>query len=170
MKYSGSITIVDEDGNAIFERELTDDEILEAVLAAIPDTENEAEPEPVVPPPAKSKAGRPAGGKNKPAKEPKACCGSIGARHMKGCTGAPTPFGGSVGAQAKASDAAWDGYDAPISSDQFDDIKILQIEREMGEDEIAGEVEVDAAEIMLAMCAKTFDEYYRMSRKAAFKS
>ena len=41
MKYGGSISIVDDEGNLVFERELSDDEIVEAILAAVPGEDGE---------------------------------------------------------------------------------------------------------------------------------
>lgn len=39
MRYSGTIFIVDDEGNSVFERELSEDEIVEAILAAVPGDE-----------------------------------------------------------------------------------------------------------------------------------
>lgn len=45
MRYGGCVTIVDNEGNIVFERELNEDEIVETLLAAIPDGEQAAEEE-----------------------------------------------------------------------------------------------------------------------------
>jgi hypothetical protein len=64
MRYTGNVLIFDEEGNTVFDRELTEDEIVEAVLAAISDAPDEAEEEAEVEAaadqtPAASKRGRP---------------------------------------------------------------------------------------------------------------
>lgn len=37
MKYSGSITIFDDEGDPVFEKELSEDEIVETLIASIPE-------------------------------------------------------------------------------------------------------------------------------------
>lgn len=163
MKYAGNISILDDEGNTVFERELTDDEIVEAILASVPDG-TEAEPDEDEPLPAPKKKAEKAKGKSW---VEKSCCGSKGARHMKTCIGGTEPVLG-IGARAKADQAAWDSYEAPIQQDQFDDIKSLQLDG-MSTANIAAETELDVIEVELAMKARTLEDYCLASRKEHFK-
>lgn len=98
MKYAGTITIYDDNGEIVFERDLTPDQIIETLLTKSEAPAEEAlRPEPDAPEPekkhsdadlfptrknrAKGKSGKAAGGG-------KACCGSKGTRHMKDCASA----------------------------------------------------------------------------------
>lgn len=82
MKYAGSITILDDEGNQVFEQELTEDQIIETLLSAIPDADEvRAEPEPEI------KRTPPALSQPTTKSEPKPCCGSKQKRHLKSCAG-----------------------------------------------------------------------------------
>ena len=79
-RYSGTVTIVDDEGNAVFERELNEDEIIEALLAATPDSTETVEEEVGAEEDfAPKSTGRTIAVGQKP------CCGSKQRRHRKNC-------------------------------------------------------------------------------------
>ncbi|MCR2833464.1 hypothetical protein [Parerythrobacter lacustris] len=74
MNYAGSFTLLDDDGNIVFQRELTPDEIIAELLAAIPDeadTESEPEEEPIA-------AVLPSSARQPKSEKPARRCGSCG--------------------------------------------------------------------------------------------
>lgn len=78
-KYSGSITIVNDSGESVFERELLPDEIIEEVLRGMPPL-NVGNIGSVMKQTKKNIKGA-----NRKVGDPKECCGSKGARHFKWC-------------------------------------------------------------------------------------
>jgi hypothetical protein len=87
MSYAGSIIILDDEGNSVFERELSSDEIIEVLLKGPSETVplNEVVEEPK---PKKRKYTKREAKQFQPFVKglPKPCCGSKGPRHMKDCS------------------------------------------------------------------------------------
>lgn len=103
MTYRGTISITDDDGNVAFERDLTADEMLEALMQdrALDKAVDAAIEEEIRP--RKKRAYRKRGTivEGKPARHQ--CCGSNGPRHMKDCPMAGRPRGKSKNARMVAS-------------------------------------------------------------------
>ena len=162
MKYSGSITVIDDQGNTVFERELSADELIEHVLlgAKREDTVGRADFVPPVVPVATIKRAykKRDKGDNESVKkpvasgrkfgEPKPCCGSKSNRCFKTCT-----------TQAKA-----DSPDRPaggkFSEATFNTIKDL-FEAGLTSDAIAGEKGFNLTEVMKIRKAHNYDQYFR---------
>lgn len=153
MKYAGSITIVDDEGNAVFQRELTDDEVVEAILAGVPD---ETEPDMVLAP----RAGHPKGipvfvtdALPPPAAAGvRSCCGAKAkGRHKKGCeNGAPTPY---------AQQRMTVDNRQPFSEPTYKVVKSLLDDEDRTVDDISSEKGLDLDEVRRVNLADDFPDY-----------
>lgn len=162
MIYSGSITILNEDGEMVFEKELSEDEVVETLLAAIPD--GEAEQETVEASPTGRKCGNchVAGHTTRTCPqftgvritasqgaEAKPCCGSKGKRHMKDCTGsAPSTR------NRRTVDNRF-----PFSESTYNAVKTL-LEKDGGSvDSISAEKGLDLDEVRRCNLADDYQDY-----------
>jgi hypothetical protein len=162
-KYKGSITVVDDEGNAIFEKELSTDEIVEALLSAIPDAEDDAtEEEPGEPVRTERKCG--GCGKSghsrrtcsksdaeRPAPKGKPCCGSLGARHKKDCQ--------ETGQPDELPPPAPEDKGRMLTTDEFDRVKEMRNDQEMTSQQIASELELPLPQVNYALVTTNFDAY-----------
>lgn len=171
-KYTGSITIVDDQGNSVFERELGSDELIDVLLERVDQYEKDPMGDGIVidthniasmieeakkfAPPKETKAqaekrvmGDPAFTRNK-AKE---CCGSKGARHFKWCkemggTGNPTLI------------ATADGR-MPFSESTYNEVRKMYSDG-LSTDMIVAEKGFDIEECRKIRLSSTYDAYRRM--------
>lgn len=135
-KYAGSITIVNDDGEAVFERELDQDEIIDMLLESIPDAEEE-----VAPPPAPRAARQTTVKKDKQERgTPKPCCGSKQNRHKKSCIEAPA------------------GERELMNESQFDKVKELN-EKGTSIEAIAEHLMLEKKEVQKAYLASDYAAY-----------
>lgn len=174
--YAGNITIFDDEGEVVFERELTHDEMIQVLLNA-----TKVEPEVfsyrAVPAPKKKYAKRVKVAEYAPTKsgEPKPCCGSLGRRHYKTCSrSAPSnnsaPSLTSVGKSLDEADKAWREFEPALTPLQFSEIKDLAIEQAMNSVEIIGELNLPAdqlRDVNFVIQSKTYQTYLSLARKAA---
>lgn len=164
MKYAGNITILDEDGNAVFEQDLNQDQIVEALLAAIPGEEERHTKEKVSPETASKERACGACGKSGHTRrtcgdeviEPaprhtfagKECCGSKGKRHMKGCTATEA----SIETRKQL---------VRVSERQWKEIKVFQNTEGWSSLKIANEMNIPLELVNLVVISQSYDSFVR---------
>jgi len=176
MKYVGNITIFDDQGDTIFERNLTEDEIVEAILASVPGETEEQEEEEAERLPEKRATGRRCGncgkqGHTKPTcpvyegvstgpvddddDEFRPCCGSsTRGRHKAKCSeaGKNLKYPNRVGANRRTIDNR-----QPFSEPTFNVVKTLLEEGSV--DQVAGAKGLDIDEVRRCNLADGFEDY-----------
>lgn len=154
MKYGGNITILDDEGNTVFERELSDDEIVEAILAGVSD-EIEVVIDPVPEPPTKQPPAMPKLAKKG---EPKPCCGSKQNRHKKDCPLDAFDDGETNSSKPKMVAEDFDGSGDPMTEEEFDEVKDM---KDLGKPSmvIASKLAVRLIEVNRAFSAPDYDWY-----------
>lgn len=175
MKYSGCITIFDDNSDVVFERDLTSDEMLESLLTKsdVPPPQDEEAEEDEPEAAAQRKSGRKCGlcgkpghsrrncGDDKPAaikpKFKKGCpeCGSP-SRHKKGCSYTGTKRDTSIELDRAVDDD--DLLMGPMDEHRFNQVRTAR-EHSMKSKEIADELNIDLREVNLAFQSATYDGY-----------
>lgn len=173
MRYAGSISIIDDQGVAVFERELTSDEMIAELIRETrrgdaPD--GIVVPEVVVEEACKTigmvlggkKLGRPRKGVEVLAKhedhkarkqgEAKECCGSKGARHFKWCK--------EMGGTGDPTLVAVAGGRIPFSEKTYNAVRAMYADG-MGTDMIVAEKGFDVEECRKIKMSSTYDAYRR---------
>lgn len=166
-KYAGNILIVDDKGDVVFERELTADEMIDALLTKPETVAVDYAPgaDDIVVTPKninrvlkKARAYAKRGTKEilesiqkRPARE-KECCGSKGARHFKWCK----VMGGTgvVGLVKKA-----DGR-IPFSESTYNTVKSL-FSQGFTVDAVVAEKGLDAREVQMIRAASNYNAYFK---------
>jgi len=158
-KYSGSMSIIDSDGNVAFEREFTQDEVVEILLKEMEKVGGRPVgtmlgfPVRVTKEPAGSPLpARRVAKKDEDAGSGHACCGSKGSRHKKGCANA--------GTSAAGRKAAGKGGAGKFSEPTYHAIKTLQT-KDMTATEISRSKGFDHAEVVRIMESGSYGEYMK---------
>lgn len=170
MKYAGTVTIVDDEGNIMHERELDTDEMIEELLNTERtfETQEEAEPEPE-PPPAAPPARRAYNFKKHEGKIGCDECGSKGHRHKNGCPRIGTakkdipeddePKEEVYKGQEKAEMLSKEEFDMVMDSKE-NDLKFSSLR-------CADELSVDMREVNRAILTRTWDGYQQSYRTSS---
>lgn len=169
MKYAGTISIVDDDGEIVFERELSSDEIIQMLL-------EERDPVVDVPIP---RTGEPKRRKRVDLREriaekrkggtassPCEDCGSKGTKHKKGCPKSwakkgetmRTPVPVSAPALKVGRGEARMENGRPIFSEATYDKVMKRLERD-GEWEIVADLGIDASEVSRIANSESYEDY-----------
>jgi hypothetical protein len=160
MKYLGSITIVNDEGNPIFERELTQDEIIETLVAECERRGVSNIPDGILVPKELVKIARKTVGSVLAKKEKtgrftkKECCGSTGTRHFKWCEEAGGT--GAVGLKTNKSGRI------PFSESTYNTVKSL-LNAGTPAFSIVSDKGFDAEEVKKIEESKSYDRYFRAS-------
>lgn len=144
VKYAGNITILDDQGNVMFDRDLSADDMIEELLAdrdndsreIIPTKEGSAFVDTVL------RSGMLDGVK----KIKHDCCGSKQQRHKKGCL-----FGGNT---KKTKERII------FSERTFNTVKDMLVDDSI--DSISRELGLDIEEIKKVEFSRTFDQYFKL--------
>ena len=162
MKYAGNITIVDDQGEAVFEHELSADEIIDVLLKRPEEPEHEEDAEPQKAKVRKcgtcSKKGhtsRKCPGVERYSADPmqgqhtegKPCCGSLGFKHKKNCPErnvAPMPPRAEL---------------EPLDEAQYDELRYAMHDREFQSAQYSLTHKLPPREVNAAIKSKDYEGY-----------
>lgn len=174
-KYGGSVTILDDEGNVVFERELDADEIIGELLSALPDA---TEPEPDEDSPEGQKEEEPSDGYSfvkhtSPRKERRASkgCPSCGSpsRHKKNCAlkkpSQPVENEDDEADERRPYKGAANGPE--LTRDQWEGVKdCAENDLHFSAVGYASQYDLDLKEVNRAILTKSYEAYlasYRLS-------
>lgn len=157
MKYAGTILILNDEGESVFERELNEDEIVEAILAAVPDgeegSEEESDEREI---PTRSSYGK------RPVKHQ--CCGSKGWKHKKSCS--------TVSSHSEDRKAEAQTVKASIDEQKILTEREYKTIRQARSEDVrftslnySEENDLPLQHVNYAVMAATYDQYLRYARK-----
>lgn len=165
MKYVGSVTVLDDEGNIVFERELSDDEIVESLLAGIPDSDEQIQEssEPEIPSPSVHRALRGNNGCNE--------CGSK-TRHKNGCSKAKS--NGSPKARAATKEEVKAtlrpervGKSTEVlTKDQWEQVREMRDFDDKSSLFIANEIGLSLQQVNYALLSPKYEIYLRNANRA----
>lgn len=161
MKYTYSLTIIDENGEIKGERELSAEQAIDILLAPESVEVAEVEPEPeteTVPeraPAPKKKDKKPK--VEAPAKSGgrfplKACCGSVGPRHKHGCASAAKPKEGKRDSLELSGPAA-------LTEEQYGDLRGAMHDFGFSSREYASEMDLPLSQVNAAIKSTDYENY-----------
>lgn len=162
MKYSGVINILDDDGNIVFEKELSEDEIVESLLAGIPESDEEVEPADEVAPPPKSKSLTFSHTITKAA----GCseCAST-TRHKNSCSKAKDSAGREPATKNEVTPASKRDPADVLTRDQWEQVREMRDIDDKSSLFIANEIGLSLQQVNYALLSPKYDIYLRNANR-----